>query len=519
MVGRGASSSGGGGGGNKAAVKDPRRVRTQARSNNCVVCRLTTNTIPSNKAGAVMCCVCDTWWHPACAQLTPEMFELITKWTEAGKESPWKCQSCEGAGAKILKIVNVLSAKVVENEKVLSEHSGRLDRFEDKEKLQDSRLDCQQKEIDELRDQLIKLGDTGGPSTLREMDERNEKENNLVLHRVGESGDGDARRRIDHDKKFVQQLLNVIGVGEGVGVERDIKFVRRLGPRVSDGDREEKRDPRPLLVGLVHKYHSELILENCWKLADTSNEAMRVVSVVRDLTQRQRAGERELYKEAARKNLVRSQEQQQENMAFKVVGRRGAKREILAPLRAGEAINTAGEVIWVREEGGTLGGRGTARGGGRPGPAPASYQNCVLVGNRGGTGTNPDTAQDRMLGQRVANGRGGGRGRGGGVTFGSRAGGSRDQLREEGRSGGGAVGRGGTVRQREVSRSPTDRRCPPGKKVDGRDSPRSDSRNNSTPLIVFDQDKPPREREGVYDEYGEVVDDAVVVVDEVEEVF
>jgi hypothetical protein len=57
------------------------------------------------------------------------MFDLITKWTEAGKESPWKCHSCEGAGAKILKIVNVLSAKVVENEKVLSEHSGRLDRL------------------------------------------------------------------------------------------------------------------------------------------------------------------------------------------------------------------------------------------------------------------------------------------------------------------------------------------------------------------------------------------------------
>ena len=108
------------------------------------------------------------------------------------------------------------------------------------------------------------------------------------------------------------------------------------------------------------------------------------------------------------------------------------------------------------------------------------------------------------------------------MSFGSRAGGSRNQRKdeEEGRSGGGAALRGGTVSQREVSRSPSDTICPTGKKVDSRDSPRSDSRNNSTPLIDFDQDKPLREREGVYDEYGEVVDDAVVVaVDEVEEVF
>ena len=77
-----------------------------------------------------------------------------------------------------------------------------------------------------------------------------------------------------------------------------------------------------------------------------------------------------------------------------------------------------------------------------------------------------------------------------------------------------------------MSRSPPDTRCPPGKKVDSRDSPKSDSRihstNNSTPLIDFGQDKPLREREGMYDEFGEVVDDAVVVVDvvveEVEEV-
>ena len=50
--------------------------------------------------------------------------------------------------------------------------------------------------------------------------------------------------------------------------------------------------------------HSELILDNCWKLADNSNED----GVSKLTMMRQRAGERELYKEAARKNLTRSRE-------------------------------------------------------------------------------------------------------------------------------------------------------------------------------------------------------------------
>ena len=357
------------------------KTLTQSQSkNNCVVCRLTTNTVASNRSGAVQCCICDSWWHPQCAHLSQEVFDMIIKWMASGLDSPWKCQTCDRAMAKYSKLASVLTTKVEANVKVLAEHSGRMDRIEDREKGRDSKLDNQQKEIDHLKEQLVKLGDSGGPSAFREMDERCEKENNLVFHRVEESGDGEARRRIEQDKRLIQQILNVMGVE--VGVEKDIKFVRRLGARASDGD-IGKRDPRPLLIGLVHKHHSELILENSWLLGDASNEVYKAVSVVKDLTLKQRAGERELFKEAARKNLTRTQEQQQESMAFKVVGRRGSKREILAPLRLGEVINSVGEVIWAEEE--TRGGRGTVGGRGSTGPAAATYPNCVPAGIAGGT--------------------------------------------------------------------------------------------------------------------------------------
>ena len=96
------------------------------------------------------------------------------------------------------------------------------------------------------------------------------------------------------------------------------------------------REPRPLLVGFLHHHHSELIQNNSWKLSELSDPGMRTVSVVKDLTMKQRSGKKELLREAARKNCDRNQEELERNIAHKVVGRRGSKREILCPLRFGE---------------------------------------------------------------------------------------------------------------------------------------------------------------------------------------
>ena len=127
------------------------------------------------------------------------------------------------------------------------------------------------------------------------------------------------------------------------------------------------------------------------------------MSVVRDLTLKQRDGERELYKEAAKRNLARTQEQCVQNMAYKVVGRRGSKREIFAPLRQGEDINSAGEVVWREEESVGIMGRGR-------GEQVTTYPNCVPVGRAGGTwGRSQDTPLDPIQ----AREREGGRGRGG----------------------------------------------------------------------------------------------------------
>ena len=163
-------------------------------------------------------------------------------------------------------------------------------------------------------------------------------------------------------------------------MEQDIKSVRRLGARTREGHEQEARGPRPILVVFVHRYHAEVILESCWKLSEANDPELRAVSIVKDLTLKQRAREKEIYKEVARKNLSRSQEDVEANMAYNVVGPRGSKREILAPLLVGQQISSEGDVVWDREADTGFSDRRRVRGGMRLGSAAATYPNSGQTG-------------------------------------------------------------------------------------------------------------------------------------------
>ena len=101
----------------------------------------------------------------------------------------------------------------------------------------------------------------------------------MLFHRVEEAGTGDARMRVDHDMMAIQRLLMVMGLE--MDVEKATKVVRRVGARSSDGNGDEGRELRPLLVGFVHQHHTEAILSSSWRLARDENPTMQAVSVVK----------------------------------------------------------------------------------------------------------------------------------------------------------------------------------------------------------------------------------------------
>ena len=138
-------------------------------------------------------------------------------------------------------------------------------------------------------------------------------------------------------------------------IEHKLRFIRRLGGRV-DG-----ADARPILLGLKFTADMELVLDRSWMLSQCNNQAARDINIVRDLTAKQRQREADMVTEASRKNLERIQEEIDQNIVYKVVGRKGEKREIKVALRQGEVLGSDGKVI-RREDW----ARGTRRGDNRP---------------------------------------------------------------------------------------------------------------------------------------------------------
>ena len=90
---------GGGGEGGKGTGTNVEKQAPKKKSKfNCVVC---SNKVNSNRDGSVQCGIYDLWWHPT----SKEKFKLICMWMEQdGSSSPWKCASCDGAAAKVIKL-------------------------------------------------------------------------------------------------------------------------------------------------------------------------------------------------------------------------------------------------------------------------------------------------------------------------------------------------------------------------------------------------------------------------------
>ena len=80
---------------------------------------------------------------------------------------------------------------------------------------------------------------------------------------------------------------------------------------------------------------------------------------MKDLTLKQRKNEEEMKKRVMRKNLTRSEEEVQGGLVWKMMGRRGERREVQVKLWDGETVNQEGWVVREGEEGSHM--RGSIR--------------------------------------------------------------------------------------------------------------------------------------------------------------
>jgi hypothetical protein len=212
----------------------------------------------------------------------------------------WACRACSsyaaGMNHRLKEVGDQAKAALNKAEEAVKENNKLKDKVEKQSEKVDKKI--AQTELD----------------IYEEMSLREEKRKNVVIHGLPEPVGEDGWTRMEEDRKKLNSMFTVLDIN--VTVETDVEFCRRIG--------EKSERARPLVVGFYTEWAKSILLKNCKYLAETN---LNNVSVVPDLTEKQRRAEKDLMAEADRRNKEDLTEQDvAKNLSWKVVGRRGQKR-------------------------------------------------------------------------------------------------------------------------------------------------------------------------------------------------
>ena len=268
----------------------------------CEVCR---REVREEQEG-IACDMCRIWFHIGCAKVSMEEYKVLQK----SKRMKWYCEKCD--------------CKMHNNSAVISEQKIKMVRMENDQREIKEKMGELQSEIESLKQIILNLqkevraqnistnnrtrdmenneGEENNQleiirEEMRESQEKEKKKNNLILFNVPESVEQRNESRIEDDKKWCKKVFSR---REGLGLEiqdEDVIEVIRLGKR----QELENSKPRPLLVKMYSagiKWH---VIKNAKKLKNSSEEDVKKIFIVPDLTEKEREKDRELRKELERR--------------------------------------------------------------------------------------------------------------------------------------------------------------------------------------------------------------------------
>lgn len=156
----------------------------------------------------------------------------------------------------------------------------------------DNELQTRSTDVKKMQESLSNVRELA----LEEQDKENRR-NNIILHRVPESNGSTSEERIKADSQFSLQLFTSIKSGIA---EEDIVKVVRLGRNTDNIDR-----PRPLLVQLGGRMAKNLVMENLSRLQHADSQFKKII-VSHDMTKMEREECKVLVAEAKEKTANES---------------------------------------------------------------------------------------------------------------------------------------------------------------------------------------------------------------------
>jgi hypothetical protein len=258
---------------------------------------------------SVRCIMCKLWAHKDCIKMSDSTFKTLEEQVKESGTAYWVCRPCQSFGQRV--------------QHQFSENSKRHDANEKRIDAQEKRMDNADKRMEKMEEELRRMAEKMGKDNgdrddklCDEMQEREVRRMNLIIHGVDEQPEDirGNRERIENDKTRCELIFKAMRARTR---KDDIRFCRRLG--------EKSNEPRPIVIGLENEEEKRHILTRARDLRGTQ---YCDVSIVPDLTRKQRAREAKMKEEAEEKNKTLTAEEKQRNIRWMVVGRRGEKRII-----------------------------------------------------------------------------------------------------------------------------------------------------------------------------------------------
>jgi hypothetical protein len=256
---------------------------------------------------SVRCIMCQLWAHRDCLKMPDNTFKHLDEQAKEGTAF-WVCRPCQSFGQRV--------------QHQFAENNKRHDTTEKRVEANSRRIAETEKEMDKLKEALRKMEEKIGKdqgeredNLCDEMQEREVRRMNLIIHGVDEPNDVRGNReKIEKDKERCEKIFTAMKARTR---KEDIRFCRRIGER---GD-----DPRPMVIGLENEEEKRHLLGRARELRNTKYSD---ISIVPDLTRKQRNREARMKDEAEEKNKELTEEEKSKNIKWMVVGRRGEKRII-----------------------------------------------------------------------------------------------------------------------------------------------------------------------------------------------
>lgn len=240
------------------------------------------------------CEYCGYWFHDDCQGVDQIRYDAISK---SGDQTHWFCNICN---LKVMDTLRFIQTVKDDNEAIKAELTNIKTQVNDLASKFESDISSKPSHDEVAQmidDRVLKVQANNDQaqasqqmpqvvsSVLSEIDQRKNRQSNIIIHGVDECKSVNSETRIEYDTQKVREILQVCEISQ------DASTITRV---YRPGKYDKDKGRRPLIATLNNPDLKKEIFKNAGKLRESDHD-LKDVRIGNDLTKTEREQEKKLY--------------------------------------------------------------------------------------------------------------------------------------------------------------------------------------------------------------------------------